>query len=192
MENLLPFCSLATNCERVGEYSSVSFTFWCNKLIFDEDLYFINEGGFFNPGAEDTINPSTPKQQKRGPKPKESHFKSQGEQVTPRMHQRACSPLKRMVSHAALSPMKISCKLHVDDIFSSSDSEDDFESEDSWAPDSDDSEDYDDRAFHAKKESLSSTQFYNKRESMTYLGIPAETFFVVDMMAEYINYKGHA
>ncbi|XP_046389100.1 uncharacterized protein LOC124158003 isoform X2 [Ischnura elegans] len=71
LENLLPFHSIATNCESTDGSASI--------------------------GAKDAINPCTPprNQQKRGQKQKKSHFRSHGVQVTPRMHGRACWPVRR-------------------------------------------------------------------------------------------------
>ncbi|KAF4529997.1 hypothetical protein B566_EDAN009173 [Ephemera danica] len=119
------------------------------------------------------------------------NVRSKSVQVKPKEKDSSCSPLKKDVRSVALSPMK-GTKVKYQDIYTSS-SESSVESEptdytsdceEEWTIDSDES-------VHSviSNEILVFTRQLNFKDPMFYMGVPTKCVWIVDFLAEEINYS---
>jgi hypothetical protein len=168
---------------------------------------FEGESSTASQPLEDT---NTEKAVCRGRKKQTKHFRSIKIQVKPRLKDAITSPFKLpLYVNTATSPVKsVKRVLKVSQIFetsssSSSDDEDDSKKSDSSddtfllneaniSGDGGSSETtVEDVTLKSHLDSfLQTTRYYNKKESMHYLGIPNNCFFLVEMLAEKIDYSG--
>lgn len=106
----------------------------------------------------------------------------------------ACSPIKRKMADAKLSPIKMR-KLLVDDIFStsesSSSSSDSEGSSSCWSPsDSEEEIDTETEILKQQEQARSCTRYQNNIDTVFLMGVPKDCFWIIDQLERKIKFRG--